>query len=299
MRILVTGASGQVGQSLGRELAPLGDLFLADRHAFDLSDFNSIPERLREIAPHLIINAAAYTAVDKAEAEPSVAYAVNAAAVGVLGEWAAQNRIPLIHFSTDYVFDGEASEPYDECHPVKPLSVYGKSKAEGERLLLKTEAPCLIIRTSWVYSARGKNFLKTIVRLAAERDELAVVSDQIGTPTSAPQIAKFIRHILSEDHDALAGRFEAASHLINFIASGWTSWHGFAEAIVARMPAHGFPVRAKTIRPIATSDYPTPALRPKFSRLSDLRMKRVFGFAPDGWEIALDEVFEDLSALRP
>ena len=131
--------------------------------------------------------------MDKAESEPAIAYAVNGSAVGVLGEWAAHNGVPLIHFSTDYVFDGQASEPYDESHPVSPLSVYGKSKLEGERLLLRTGAHCLIVRTAWVYSATGKNFLKTMVRLAAERDELAVVSDQVGTPTSADQIAKFIR----------------------------------------------------------------------------------------------------------
>ncbi len=196
MQILISGASGQVGLALARELSPLATLRLTNRHNLDLSTPHSIPERLDEIKPSLIINAAAYTAVDKAESEPGIAYAVNGTAVGVLGEWAARRGVPLIHFSTDYVFDGHASEPYEERQPFNPLSIYGKSKAEGERLLLASGAPCLIVRTAWVYSASGKNFLKTIVRLAAERDELAVVSDQVGTPTSADQIAKFIRYVI-------------------------------------------------------------------------------------------------------
>ncbi len=295
MNILLTGASGQVGLAISRRLNDLGNLRLATRRDLDLAKPSSIRERLEEIGPDLIINAAAYTAVDKAKSEPEIAYAVNAAAVGALGEWAARNDVPVIHFSTDYVFDGRTSEPYDEDHSINPLSVYGKSKAEGERLLLRTGAPCLIVRTAWVYSATGKNFLKTIVRLASEKDELAIVSDQIGTPTSADQIAEFIRHVVGEDPDALPAHFKKASQLVHFTASGWTSWHGFASAIVAGMPRHGFSVKAKRIRAIPSSDYPTPAARPRFSRLSTARMERVFGLYSESWEQILNEVLEQLS----
>jgi dTDP-4-dehydrorhamnose reductase len=295
MPILVTGASGQAGLALARELAPIFELRVTNRQDLDLSKPHSIPERLEEIKPDLIINAAAYTAVDKAESEPEIAYAVNGTAVGVLGEWAARNRVPLIHFSTDYVFDGQASEPYDESHPVNPLSVYGKSKAEGERLLLATGAACLVVRTAWVYSATGKNFLKTMVRLASERDELTIVSDQVGTPTSADQIAKFIRHVVSERREALPARFEEASHIVHFTASGWTSWHGFACAIVAGMRRRGLPVKAANVRAIPSSDYPAPAVRPRFSRLSTARLQRVFDCRPEPWEQALDAVLDQLS----
>jgi dTDP-4-dehydrorhamnose reductase len=294
MQILVTGSSGQVGLALAKELSPLATLRLTNRQDLDLSKPHSVPERLEEIKPDLIINAAAYTAVDKAESEPDIAYAVNGTAVGVLGEWAARNDVPLIHFSTDYVFDGQATEPYDESHSVNPLSIYGKSKTEGERLLLRSGAPCLIVRTAWVYSATGKNFLKTIVRLAAERDELAVVSDQIGTPTSAGQIAKFIHFLVGEKREALPTRFEKSSHIVHVTASGWTSWHGFASAIVAGMRRYGIAVKASAVRAIPASDYPTPAVRPKFSRLSTTRLGRVFGFHPEPWEQSLDGVLKVL-----
>jgi dTDP-4-dehydrorhamnose reductase len=294
MQVLVTGSSGQVGLALAKELNPLATLRLTNRQDLDLSNPRSIAERLEEFKPDLIINAAAYTAVDKAESEPDIAYTVNGTAVGVLGEWAARNNVPLIHFSTDYVFDGQATEPYEESHPVNPLSIYGKSKAEGERLLLRSGAPCLIVRTAWVYSATGKNFLKTIVRLAAERDELAVVSDQIGTPTSAGQLAKFIRFLVSEGRETLLARFEKSSHIVHVTASGWTSWHGFASAILAGIKRHGIAAKASAVRGIPSSDYPTPAVRPKFSRLSTARLEHVFGFHLEPWEQALDGVLEDL-----
>ena len=295
MQILVTGASGQVGLALANELGRLGTLCLTNRQDLDLSKPHSIAPRLEELQPDLIINAAAYTAVDKAESEPGSAYTVNGTSVGVLGEWAARNGVPLIHFSTDYVFDGGASEPYEESHPLNPLSVYGKSKAEGERLLLQTGAHCLIVRTAWVYSTTGKNFLKTMVRLAAERDELAVVSDQIGTPTSADQIAKFIHYVIGGSRESLQARFEKSSHLVHFTASGWTSWHGFASAIVSGMQRHGLPVKATKVRAIPSGDYPTPAVRPKFSRLSLSRLERVFDYQPATWERALDEVLNQLA----
>ena len=295
MPILVTGTSGQVGQALAKELTPSGRLCLATRQDLDLAQPSSIQTRLDAIKPSLIINPAAYTAVDKAESEPDLAFAVNAAAVGALGAWSMRNGVPLIHFSTDYVFDGQASDPYEEDHPLHPLSIYGKSKAEGERLLLQSEAPCLIVRTAWVYSATGKNFVKTMIRLAAERDELAVVSDQTGTPTSANQIARFISHIVAEGRDALPQRFEQASRLVHFTASGSTSWHGFACAIVDGIKRRGSPVKTKAVKAIPTSAYPTPAVRPPFSRLATTRAERVFGFTPETWETALEEVLDDIT----
>ena len=171
MRILITGASGQLGQALAQKLAPVAELSLATRQEIDLSKPETIAEKLDWISPELIVNAAAYTAVDRAEDEAGLAFTVNAAAVGVLGDWVARKGVPLIHFSTDYVFDGKASEPYCEQQPVNPLSVYGKSKAEGERLLFESAAPCLVVRTAWVYAQAGKNFLRTIARLACEREE--------------------------------------------------------------------------------------------------------------------------------
>ena len=299
MRILLTGAAGQVGTALARALPGLGDLVLAGRDALDLSHPEAIAGRLSAFNPDLIVNAAAYTAVDRAETERDLAYAVNAAAVEAMGRWAAAEKVPLIHFSTDYVFDGRASEPYRETDPVNPLSVYGKSKAEGERLLLATGAPCLIVRTSWVYAATGKNFVKTIARLAGERSGLAVVSDQMGTPTSAAQIASFVRALAGEGLPGLPALFEASSRLVHFTASGWTTWHGFACAIVAGMKRRGVPVKASEVRAIPTSDYPTPAERPQFSRLSTARLQSVFNFHPEPWERALDGVLDTMFGGKP
>ncbi len=294
MRILITGVAGQVGFAVAQELASLAELCLTTRKELDLSEPHAIAERLDGIKPDLIINAAAYTAVDKAETEREAAFTVNAAAVEALGEWAARRKVPLIHFSTDYVFDGRANEPYVETHSLNPLSVYGKSKAEGERLLLGTGAPCLIVRTAWVYSPAGKNFVKTIARLAGERDELSVVSDQVGTPTSSTQIAQFIHRLVRENGASLPALFEKSSRVIHFTASGRTTWHGFASAIVAGMRRRGVPVRAARIKQIPSSDYPTPATRPHFSCLSAERLERVFGFRPDAWEGALDRVLDTM-----
>jgi len=299
MRILITGAAGQVGLALTQELASLADLCLATRRELDLSRPEEIAGRVSEINPDIIINAAAYTAVDKAEVERELAFTVNATAVQALGEWASRKKVPLIHFSTDYVFDGSATEPYCETHPVNPLSVYGQSKAEGERLLLNTGAASLIVRTAWVYSSTGKNFLKTIIRLASEKDELSIVSDQVGAPTSSDQIAQFIHRLVSEESPAsLPALFQKSSHLVHFTASGWTSWHGFANAIVNRMRHYGLEIRASRVRAIPSSDYPTPAARPKFSRLSLERLDKVLDFHPQSWQLALDKVFDAMFAEK-
>ncbi|MGC2603209.1 MAG: dTDP-4-dehydrorhamnose reductase [Rhodomicrobium sp.] len=294
MRILITGASGQLGQALAQKLAPVAELSLATRQEIDLSKPETIAEKLDWISPELIVNAAAYTAVDRAEDEAGLAFTVNAAAVGVLGDWVARKGVPLIHFSTDYVFDGKASEPYCEQQPVNPLSVYGKSKAEGERLLFESAAPCLVVRTAWVYAPAGKNFLRTIARLACEREELAVVGDQVGTPTASFQIAEFVHHIVSEGPASCAGLFEKSSRLVHFTAAGWTTWHGFATAIVAGMQRRGIAVKASKVRDIPNSDYPTRTTRPQFSRLSLKRLDQVFDFHPDSWERALDKVLDEM-----
>jgi len=298
MRILITGASGQVGLALTRELAPVAELALATRQEIDLSKPETIAGKLDWLSPELIVNAAAYTAVDKAEEEAGLAFTVNAAAVGVLGEWAFRKSVPLIHFSTDYVFDGVAAEPYSETHPVNPVSVYGRSKAEGERLLLQTAAPCLIVRTAWVYSPTGRNFLRTIVRLSGEKDELAVVSDQIGTPTSSFQIAQFVHRVIREGPPSCATLFERSSRLVHFTASGWTSWHGFASAIVDGMRRRGIAVKASNLRAIPSSDYPAPARRPQFSRLSLARLEQIFDFHPDPWESELGRVLDEMFGLK-
>jgi len=292
MRILITGANGQVGAALAQELAGLAELVFATRSDLDLSRQEEIGAQLRSAQPDLIINAAAYTAVDRAETEQDQAYRVNAIAVGAMGRWAAEQNVPLIHFSTDYVFNGDASEPYSESDSVCPLSIYGKSKAEGERLLLSSGADCLIIRTAWVYSHHGKNFLTTIARLASERTELAVVSDQLGTPTSSVQIAKFVRQVVGEGPPALPALFARASRLVHFTASGWTSWYGFASAIVDGLKQRGVPLKASQIRAIPSVEYPTPAPRPKYSRLSLERLAQVFDHHPEPWEQALNDVLD-------
>jgi dTDP-4-dehydrorhamnose reductase len=298
MRILITGATGQVGRALIAELASVGEIIAADRDMLDLAIPEAIPAVLDAIQPGLIINCAAYTAVDKAEAEPALAMTVNAEAVGALGTWSADRQAAVIHFSTDYVFDGEGGAPYKEDDAINPLSVYGKTKAHGEALLLRSGAPCLVIRTAWVYAAEGKNFLNTIARLAREREELRVLDDQTGAPTSARQIAQFIAYIIGGEPGALAARLREMPPLVHFTASGSTSWHGFATAIVEGLRARGATLSVKKVHPIPTSEYPTAAKRPRDSRLCIERARDVFDFVPDDWRLALDFELDRLTAER-
>jgi dTDP-4-dehydrorhamnose reductase len=299
MRIVITGSNGQVGHAVGEELvrksAGRSKLIRLTRRELDLAAPHTIAERLQALKPDIIINPAAYTAVDRAESEPGLAHAVNSEAVEVLGQYARTQNIPMIHFSTDYVFDGRANAPYPEDCPSNPLSVYGVTKAEGEKRLLETGADCLVIRTAWVYSASGQNFLTTIVRLALEQEELTIVADQFGSPTSASQIARFVSTLVVSKTSSLASLFAKAARVVHFTATGVSTWHGFASAIVASARRRGLPVKAQRIKPITAADYPTPAARPRYSQLSLERLRTVFEYEPEAWQHALEEVLDAMT----
>jgi len=295
MRILVTGMTGQVGSALVSALGALGSVIPVARADLDLSVGASIEPILNRVNPNLIINAAAYTAVDQAEDEPDAARRINAEAPGVIARWAAARRVPLVHFSTDYVFDGLLERPWREQDTARPLSVYGTTKLAGEGLIRAARGPHLIIRTSWVYAAEGKNFLRTIARLASEREELRIVSDQIGAPTSARVIADAVARVLSIGSPDLARSFAAADGLLHLAASGETSWYGFATAIVTGLRARGAQLKVRTVVPIGTEDYPAKAKRPRNSRLALDRLANLFGITTPEWAIALDSELDELT----
>lgn len=286
MRILLTGTSGQVGGALRGRLASLGEVLAADRSVLDLSQPETIASVLDRLRPTLIVNPAAYTTVDLAEDERDLAFRVNREAPAAMACWAAKHGVPLIHFSTDYVFDGSGSEPWREDATPAPLSIYGASKLAGERTVQDAGGRHLIVRTSWVYAAEGRNFLRTIARLAQERPELKVVADQFGAPTSARIIAECVTAILRRE---LAGDpFRDSGGPVHVTASGVTSWHGFATAIVAGLKQRGAHVAAQNIVPIATGEYPTKAIRPLNSRLDHRRLRDVFDIEMPSWQNALD-----------
>jgi dTDP-4-dehydrorhamnose reductase len=298
MRILLTGITGQVGRALHAPLASLGTVVAADRSLLDLSRPNDVPAILDEMAPDLIINPAAYTAVDLAEDEQKLAYLVNAEAPGAMAEWATNHDVPMVHFSTDYVFNGSGERPWREEDPTDPLSVYGASKLAGEIAVRKAGGSHLIIRTSWVFASKGKNFLNTIVRLARERSELRIVADQVGAPTSARSLAEGLISILGaagSDRDEIAGRLEAAGGLVHMSTSGETSWHGFASAIVGGLRSRGSQLAVGNIAAIETREFPTKAVRPHNSRLDMGRLEKVLGVTMPTWQAALDRELEDLS----
>jgi dTDP-4-dehydrorhamnose reductase len=295
MRILLTGVTGQVGGALLRRLSTLGTVVAADRQILDLARPREIAGCLDELEPDLVVNPAAYTAVDRAEGERDLAFAVNAEAPRALAEWAARKAVPVIHFSTDYVFDGQGALPWREDDAAAPLSVYGSSKLEGEDAVRTAGCPHLIIRTSWVYGATGGNFLRTIIRLAKEREELRIVADQFGAPTSAEQIADGVVRILGRSQD-MAAAFDKAGGIIHLAAAGCTSWHGFASAIVTGLRMRGIALAVKDLVPIATAEYPTKAQRPLNSRLDISRLSAVFGVIPDGWTDGLDRELDRVAA---
>lgn len=299
MTTLLFGANGQVGTELLRALAADGPVqattrsgLLADGSACEMADFGA-PETLAalldRLQPVCVVNAAAYTAVDRAEQERDSALRANAQAPGVIAQWCASKGVPLVHYSTDYVFDGQGKAPYREEAQTAPLGVYGQSKLAGEQAIRASGARHLILRTAWVYAAHGTNFLRTMLRAGAERDRLRVVADQIGTPTPAALIADVTAQLLRQRNAETSGTW----HLT---AAGQTSWHGFAEAIFEEAVTAGLLARAPQVVPITTADYPTPARRPAYSRLSIEKLQTDFGIALPEWRAGLRGVIAELAA---
>jgi dTDP-4-dehydrorhamnose reductase len=295
MRIVLTGVTGQVGRALSGTLDRLGTVFPADRSLLNLAEPSTISEALDRLAPDLIINPAAYTAVDRAEDERELAFTVNGEAPGVMAQWAAGRSVPLVHFSTDYVFSGQGETPWREDSPTGPLSAYGASKLAGEEAIRAANGPHLIVRTSWVYAAQGANFLRTMTRLARERTELKVVADQIGAPTSAQVIADAVTGLLETDLDRLPQHFAKAGGIVNIAASGETSWHGFAERIVDGLRARGITLAVESIASLRTEDYPTKAKRPHNSRFDLTRLRQMFGMSTPSWDEALEPELDQLA----
>ena len=306
MKILLLGAGGQVGFELMRALGPLGALSAATRDGTlpggarcRVADLGGDPAALRalldEAAPDVIVNAAAYTAVDRAEDEAALAQAINAEAVDTLGRWAAAHGAAVLHYSTDYVFGGSGLRPWREDDAPTPHGVYAASKLAGEQALRASGAPHLILRTAWVYAARGHNFLRTMLRLAGERDTLRVVNDQFGTPTPARLIANATAAMLARmaPRGGFAG--DAAWGTYHLTASGHTSWHGFAEALLQAAQRAGLIARMPEVLAIATADYPTRAQRPAWSVLDCTRVQDVFALRLPDWQTALDAVIGELA----
>lgn len=285
-KILLTGSTGQVGGELMQSLQSFGNLWAPPRDEFDLAKPESLRSKIQEHRPDLIVNCAAYTAVDKAELESSIAYAANAESPRVMAAEAQKLHIPLIHYSTDYVFDGEKGEPYFEEDIPAPLSVYGETKLAGERAIQETQGQYLILRTSWVYSPRGRNFLTTMLRLFQEREEVRVVDDQVGAPTSATMLAEVTVQILRK----LKVKEEDRWGLYHLTAKGQASWYGFAKEILtmAKKDSQRLPgLTVKAIHPIPTSDYPTPARRPRNSRLDTSKAAEGFQIEFASWQNGL------------
>jgi dTDP-4-dehydrorhamnose reductase len=296
VRILITGVSGQVGSALLQSLDGRGTLVPADRTALDLTRPAEITTRLDALRPEVIVNPAAYTAVDRAEDERDLAFTVNGESPGVIARWAANRRVPLIHFSTDYVFDGSGTRPWREDDPTAPLSVYGASKLAGEQAVAAAGGAHLIVRTCWVYAARGTNFMRTIARLAREREELRIVADQFGAPTPAAWIAEATARIIARDGADLAGGFARAGHRLHLAAGGETSWHGFASAIVAGLEQRGTAVKTQVLVPIGTKEYPVKAARPLNSRLDVSRLEQSYGIVSPAWNTLLERELDRLAA---
>lgn len=293
LRILLLGSNGQVGHELTRTLPSLGQVVPLDYPDIDFANLKSIGSVVREIAPHIIVNAAAYTAVDKAESEPLLAQAINADAPAILAEEASKLGATLVHYSTDYVFDGAKATAYVETDRPNPLSVYGKTKLAGEVAVTKCPRH-LTFRTSWVISAHGKNFVKTMLRLASERDNLRVVADQWGAPTSAALLAEMTTAALSSTRDV--SELDHCWGLYHLVAAGETTWNGLAKRVVLKAMELGKvgKVVPENVMPITTAEYPTPAARPMNSRLSTAKLTSTFGFALPDWTVGVDAAVRQL-----
>ncbi len=293
MKILLTGSQGQVGYELQRSLACLGEVIATDKHNLDLSDDAAIRHFIQLYQPGLIVNAAAYTAVDQAETEQDLAMQINAQAPKIMAEEAKQLGIPVIHYSTDYVFNGQNTQPWLEQDQTDPINVYGKTKLLGEQLIADTGVAYLVFRTSWVYGQRGNNFLLTMKRLATERDELSVVDDQIGAPTWCRHIADATAQIIAQGIATknLQQFIQQHSGIYNLSGDGVTSWHGFAKAIFDELEQQG--EKVADLHAIVTSAYPTPAKRPHYSCLNNEKLESTFGITLPNWQDSLMLVMKE------
>ena len=291
MKILLLGKNGQVGWELQRSLAVLGEVVALDRLGADglcgdLTDLAGLARTVQVVQPQVIVNAAAHTAVDKAESEPELARTLNALAPGVLAQEAARLSALLVHYSTDYVFDGSGSTPWKEGDAAAPLSVYGRTKLEGEQLIAASGCRHLILRTSWVYGARGGNFARTMLRLAAEREQLKVIDDQIGAPTGADLLADVTAHAIRHVLPPMRHNDLTPSGVYHVAAAGETSWHGYARFVLRQAQGAGLALKAgpEQVLPIPTSGYPTPAKRPHNSRLDTTLLQNTFGLTLPHWQ---------------
>ena len=297
MKILLLGKNGQVGWELQRSLAPLGEVLALDRrstpHGGDLSQPERLAQTVREWRPDVIVNAAAHTAVDKAESEPDVARCLNATAPAALAQAAAEVGAWLVHYSTDYVFNGQGDLPWQEGDATGPLSVYGQTKLEGEQAIAASGCKHLIFRTSWVYAARGGNFAKTMLRLAAERERLTVINDQHGAPTGADLIADVTAHAIRQ---VMANSAPTLAGVYHLVASGETTWHGYASHVIAQArhinPELG--LKVSDIAPVPTSAFPTPAQRPLNSRLSTHKLQQAFGLVLPPWQQGVNRMLAEI-----
>ncbi|MDP1740207.1 dTDP-4-dehydrorhamnose reductase [Polaromonas sp.] len=298
MKILLFGKNGQVGWELQRSLAPLGQVIALDRHSpelcGDLADLRGIGDTVRRVQPGVIVNAAAYTAVDKAEGDVETAHVVNTEAAGALAEAATVVGAWLVHYSTDYVFDGSGDIPWKEDDPTGPLGVYGRTKLEGERRIVAACQKHLVLRTSWVYAARGGNFAKTMLRLARERDRLAVVDDQFGAPTGADLLADVTAHMVRALAVSSSGNLGGTYHLA---AAGQTSWHAYARFVLDCASEAGVALKATSsaVDPVPTTAFPTPAVRPRNSRLNTAKLRTHFGLTLPEWQQGVARMLTEIT----
>lgn len=300
-RILITGGGGQVGDALKRTLAPLGELFAPARDVLSFTEPDSIRKVMREFRPRWVVNAAAHTAVDQAEKEPDLAFAINATGPELLAAEAKELSAAMVHYSTDYVFDGTKRSPYIESDATNPLNAYGRSKLAGEAALTASGVPCLQFRTSWVYGATGKNFLLSILRLAREREHLRIVADQHGAPTWSFDLARLTAHAIEQVEQAAAHAncplqqaAGAVSGIYHASGAGETTWYGFAVEAIAELQQLEPETKLATVEAISTAEYPTPAKRPMNSRLDCSKLEQTLGWRMLDWRDSLKAVFQQL-----